>query len=278
MLEARVDKQTYGLIAAVAEAARALSIPCMVVGAAARVVLLEAVYGLPHGRGTEDVDFGVMVESWKSYEALVERICQDSDFRRDQKQHQRLRHKKGGYLDIVPFGGVESADHSIHWPPDDDLIMSVVGFRDAYADAVRVSVGDLAVPIVSPVGLVLLKLVAWKERHHSTPRRDAADIAYVLRHFSSLLTEKVLFDEHFNCVEAANYDLDLAASRVLGEKVAKVASKHTREYLRELLEHELAAGTDSRLVREVAEYLPGAGEQRAFELLQNLKAGLNEFA
>jgi hypothetical protein len=32
------------------------------------------------------------------------------------------------------------------------------------------------------------------------------------------------------------------------------------------------------LVREVAEYLPAAGEQRAFELLQNLKAGLNEFA
>lgn len=277
-LKTRVDEQTYLLLAAVAKAAHALKIPWLVTGAAARVILLETVYGLPHGRGTEDVDFGVMVESWDRYRTLVERICQDPDFRQDPKQRQRLQHAKGGYLDIVPFGGVESENHSIRWPPDDDFIMSVTGFQDAYTDAVQVSVRDLTVPIVSPIGLMLLKLVAWKERHHIEPKRDAADIAYVLRHFSTLLTEKVLFDEHFDAVEAASYDPDLAASRVLGQKVAKIASKDTREYVRELLEHELEAGTDSRLIRELAHYLAGAGERRAYELLQNLKRGFDASA
>lgn len=252
-----VDKRTYVALAAVASAAGTLKIRWMVAGAAARVLLLEMVYGLPHGRATEDVDFGVMVKNWEQHQALVERICQDPAFRQDPKQRQRLRHAKGGYLDVIPFGGVESDNHLIRWPPDDDIIMSVIGFQDAYADVVQVAVNNLTVPIVSPVGLVVLKLVAWKERHHREPRRDAADIAYVLRHFSRLLTEKVLFDEHFDVVEASDYDLDLAASRVLGEKVATIASKDTHEYLRQLLEHELEVGTDSRLVREVADYPRG---------------------
>ena len=52
------------LLSAVSSAASALQIRWLVVGATGRVLLLEEVYGLPRGRATEDVDFGVMVESW----------------------------------------------------------------------------------------------------------------------------------------------------------------------------------------------------------------------
>ena len=153
-----------------------------------------------------------------------------------------------------------------------------MGFQESLADAVRVSVDNFTVPVVSPVGLVLLKLFAWKDRHHVQPRKDAADIAYVLRHYSTLLTEKVLFDDYFDIVEASGFDVDLAAGHVLGRKINKLAELDTREYLEQLLHNELSQGTDSRLVREVAETLAGAEEERAFQLLSSLKMGFDEGA
>ena len=45
-----LDARSVALLEAVAKAAGDLGIEWMVTGAAARVVLLEGVYGLPHGR------------------------------------------------------------------------------------------------------------------------------------------------------------------------------------------------------------------------------------
>jgi predicted nucleotidyltransferase len=143
---------------------------------------------------------------------------------------------------------------------------------------VHISVDDFTVPVISPVGLVLLKLIAWKERHPVQPKKDAADIAYVLRHYSTLLTEKALFDDYFDIVEASGFAVDLAAGRVLGGKISKLAAPDTRGYVEQLLNDELSQDTDSRLVREVAETLAGAEEERAFQLLSSLKMGFDEGA
>lgn len=96
-------------------------------------------------------------------------------------------------VDLVPFGGVESDGNVIRWPPDGDFVMNVVGFQEAYDNAAQVLVNDaLMVRVVSPVGLLLLKLAAWKDRHDTQPGRDAADIAYLLHHGSSLFADKNL--------------------------------------------------------------------------------------
>jgi formyltetrahydrofolate synthetase len=58
----------------------------MVTGAGGRILLLEEVYGLPAGRATVDLDFGVMVESWDQYRHLEEKICADPQFSTDPKQ------------------------------------------------------------------------------------------------------------------------------------------------------------------------------------------------
>jgi hypothetical protein len=101
-------KVVFALLCRPELVAAVLEVAWMVTGAAGRLLLLERVYGLPSGRATEDVDFGVMVESWAQYQALVQRICQDPRVRQDPKQRQRLRFSEVGYLDLVPFGGVES--------------------------------------------------------------------------------------------------------------------------------------------------------------------------
>jgi len=270
--EPYLDAATLALLKAVAKVAAELDMAWMVTGAAGRVLLLEGVYGLPQGRATRDVDLGIMVASWDRYRALVDRLRRDDRFQPDPKQLQRLRFGDEGLLDLVPFGGIESADRTIRWPPDNDFAMSVIGFREAYADTVSVKLGGLNVPVISPVGLVLLKLVAWSERHLAQPRKDAADMAYVLRHYSTILTEQALFDDHFDAVEASGFDVDLAASRVLGRKIAMLAAQDARAFVLHLLEEELQHGTDSLLVREIGEQMGGDAE-RAHDLLQSLKAG-----
>ena len=274
---AHVEGRTFVLLAAVASAASELEIGWLIAGAAGRVLLLEEVYKLPPGRATEDVDYGVMVDSWDHYQALVELLCNDARILKDKKETQRLRFSDYGIIDLIPFGGVESDDNVVRWPPHGDFVMSVAGFQEAYENAVQVLVNDkLMVRVVSPVGLLLLKLVAWGGRHNVQPHKDAADIAYVLRHSPTLFGETNLFEEHFEIVESAGYDLELATARLLGLKMGAIASQATRKRVSELLEQELNNGIESKLVREVAESLVPAEETRIYELLSQARAGLAE--
>lgn len=276
--KAILDARSQTLIAAVAEAAGDLHINWMVTGATGRVLLLETVYGLARGRATEDVDLGVMVASWEQFRALVERICRDAAFQPDAKQRQRLRYRDEGILDLVPFGEIESRDRTIRWPPENDFSMSVIGFREAYAKSVEVDVDGVAVRVVDPAGLMLLKLVAWTERHRTQPRKDAADLAYLLRHFSAIVTEKVLFEQHFAAVEAADFDVDFAASRVLGQAMRNMAETDTRAHVHNILDDALKEKNDSALIREIAAHLPGEDEDRVYRLLKNMRDGFSEGA
>ncbi len=274
---AQIGDRNFVLLNAVASALSELQIRWLITGAMGRVLLLEEIYKLPRGRATEDFDFGVMVESWDHYQALVQRICADPQFYQDSKQTQRLHFSDYGLIDLIPFGGVESDGNVVRWPPAGDFEMTVAGFREACDHAVTVLVNDtLVVYVVSPVGLILLKLVAWGDRHNIEPRKDAADIAYVLRHNQTLIGETTLFDEHFEIVEAAGYDLELAASRLLGRDMRNIVSLTTREHVRKLLERELTNGIESKLVREVSESLAPAGELRAHALLSHVLAELSD--
>lgn len=246
----------------------------MVTGATARVLLLENVYGLSTGKATQDVDFAVMVENWDSYDSIVDGICSNPDFRRDPKQHQRIHGPGNTWLDLIPFGGVELRDRTISWPPEYDFTMSVRGFREAYADSIAILVNDrLQVPVVSPVGLLLLKLFAWRDRHVSSPGKDAPDIAYILRHFARIESEERLFDEHLEVLEIVDYDIDLAAAHVLGSRIVSVASNLDCEEVVRLLDEEVRRGTDSTLIFQLADKLNESSE-RTLQWVENLVAGL----
>ena len=268
-----IETSTFVLLNAVASAASKLQIRWLIMGAMGRVLLLEDVYKLPAGRATQDVDFGVMVESWDHYQALISRICQDRRFSQDTKQTQRVNSEYGS-IDLVPFGGVESDGNLLRWPPDGDVEMSVAGFREACDDAIPVLVNDtLVVNVASPIGLLLLKLVAWEDRKITQPGKDAADIAYVLRHGQTLIGEETLYGEYFDMATATGFDLELAAARGLGRKLRDLASRPTGDHVRKVLERELADGIDSKLVREVSRSFVPADESRALALLGEVKAG-----
>lgn len=264
------------MLEVVAKAARELGIKWMVTGAAGRVMLLEGVYGLPHGRATEDIDLGVMVSGWDEYHALVKALREDKRFQPDPKQQQRLLYRASGKLDLLPFGEIEAPDRTIRWPPTNDIQLNVMGFREAFSQAIEVALDDLAVPVVGPVGLMFLKLIAWNDRHFTQPKKDAADIAYVLRYCAQILGHDTLFSDYLFEMERAEFDLDLAANRILGQKMATLAAQDSTRYVPQLLDDELQQGTDSRLLREIAESMSGAGVGRTYALVENLRAGLGD--
>lgn len=276
---ATVDVKRFALLRAVATAAGKMGVQWMVTGAGGRILLLEGVYGLPSGRATIDLDFAVMVESWEHFRRLEEAICAIPGYSADPRQKQRILYELGGHLDLIPFGGVEDEAGELRWPPDGEFVLNVAGFSDARTSSRTVLVnGELAVPVVSAEGLAMLKLFAWRDRHLTQPHRDAADIAYVLLNYADLLGEVALFEDHLPTVEAADYDLQLAAARVLGARIGAISSSSTRGRLLSLLQEALAADEDADLVRDLSVYLVPPDGERALALLQALHHGLKESA
>ncbi|MBM5656569.1 hypothetical protein GSH05_34835, partial [Burkholderia pseudomallei] len=152
-------------------------------GATARDILMWHLHDIRAPVATRDVDVAVCAVSWESHDALIELLVQTQRFRRHSKQQQKLLFKRSaedyeGELDIVPFGQIEGPPGEIHWPPDGDIVMTVLGFQEAVDTAQPVSIGEgLVVPVVTLPAFVLLKLIAWKDRR-LTKNTDSADLLF----------------------------------------------------------------------------------------------------
>jgi predicted nucleotidyltransferase len=53
------------------------------------------------------------------------------------RARQRLIYNNSIAVDIVPFGAISCADGNIRWPPNQDEVMNIVGFEDAFKLAGR---------------------------------------------------------------------------------------------------------------------------------------------
>lgn len=73
--------------------------------------MLLHVHGVDTKCKTQDMDFGVMVRDWATFDALRHALIAGGEFQAvSHDAVHKLRHKKTKYpLDIVPFGGVERA-------------------------------------------------------------------------------------------------------------------------------------------------------------------------
>lgn len=253
--KAVVDDALFKVLSLFSNAAEQVGVPWLVIGATARVMLLEKAYGLPAGLATQDVDFAVQVGDLNHYQQLREIILKDNSIETGRPATHRFQIDEGMIFDLVPYGGVENETKQIVWPPDNDVVMSVRGFSGASANAVPVKVNDkIVVPVVSPQGLCALKLFSWSERHTEQPGRDAKDIAYIIRHIESLYPPKKLYDEYESSIEAADYVIPLAGVFQLGKDIAIMLQDEERVFLSTLVKDELSKQSDSALCRELYKY------------------------
>jgi len=271
-----VDDALFEVLAAFSEAANAVEAPWLIIGATARIMLLEKIYGWPPGLATQDIDFAVQIGDWGHYQLLCDYITKNDIYEAERKPTKRFRSKEDMVFDLVPYGGVEDDKKQVFWPPHNDDVMTVRGFDSAANDAISVIVnGKFTVPVVSPRGLCALKFFAWEERHIQHPGRDAKDIAYLYKNIESLYPSKKLFDDHLHAVEVADYQIQSAGYFQLGCDVKELIPEDDHNFLVNLISCELEEKEGSALCRELHKYINLQSLEDTHEALNYFYQGLS---
>ena len=233
-----LDPISIRVIRAVKSVADELGIASFMVGATARIILLEHVFGLPPSRATRDIDFAFAVESWEQFQALKQRLVSTASFTQLERVAQRLKFKSEGMnhsfvVDLIPFGGLETDANTIAWPPDMSVIMNVAGYRDAHVAAVLVEIEPgLIISLASLPSIAILKIFAWIDRGTEDPK-DAIDLVTLLRQYHQAGNQDRVYSEASSALEAVGYDIELAGAWLLGSDAAAMALPATHAALKE---------------------------------------------
>jgi predicted nucleotidyltransferase len=75
-----VEPLALRVISEIHQASRELGFPVFLVGAVARIILLENIHGLQAGRGTTDLDFAFALDNWDQFRAIKDRLLASAKF------------------------------------------------------------------------------------------------------------------------------------------------------------------------------------------------------
>lgn len=272
-----IDPTVLRVITQVARASQTLGFPLLLVGAMARIILLENVHGLSPGRATYDVDFAFAVDDWKQFDSLKAHLVANSNCTEDSKMTQRLHMELEGMarpykVDLIPFGGIEHTPSQIAWPPDQNFVMNVAGYQEALSAAVQVEIAEgIVINVASLPGIAILKLFAWADRRHENSK-DALDLALLLGDYHAAGNLERLYAEAIEALAAVDHDVELAGAWLLGGDAAQMAAPETVASLGELLNGALKAP----LIEDMAKAFRAKDEplEYADQLLEQFAAGL----
>ncbi len=261
-ISGKLHRGAVELYRAVDKAVSQLNIPYLIVGAMARDIVLVHGFGAAIERGTRDIDFGIQVASWSDFDQL-QKLLIDQGFS-PSKEPQRLVSPEDwdldiGYIDLVPFGALSDAGDLIAWPPKGEIKMSVLGFPEALANATQVRIDadpELIVPVASPPGMALLKLVAWGDRDIAERPKDAQDLLYLM---STYLKINAMVNEAYEsgAMDRFDHEFDPVGAYLLSLHAKHIAAPATADRIAEILQDEtsseallldMARGRDADLV------------------------------
>lgn len=281
-LRKKIPENIGEILSAVFGTCSALDIKTFIVGATARDLIFEYVYGANIRRATEDIDFGIAVESWSEYEKLKKVLIESKKFKDDKKVEQRIWWKKDREemkVDLVPFGEIENPAGQIAFPPDGDFVMSTIGFKEAYENSVPLEIDkNVTIRIASLAGLVLLKFIAYNDRPLMR-RRDVQDIFFIAGNYLDAGNEDRLYNEKQDAdLLDDDFDYRVAGARMLGRDVAKLLSGDTAQIISNLLADENTGGSLQRFARIISEskYYDEDEYKIALETFSQLKKGIFE--
>lgn len=273
-----VNPIILSVIREVHKAAGELGFQVFLVGATARIILLENVFGLSAGRATTDVDFAFALDNWEQFNSIKKILVSTVNFEESVGATQRLllqlpgsKHKFD--VDLIPFGKIEQRPSIIAWPPDMNIMMNVAGYSEALAAAVQVEVAPgLTLAVASLPGIAILKLFAWADRGQENPK-DAIDLVSLLRGYNEAGNQNRIYENQgaLAALEAAEYDVELAGAWLLGNDAAAMVSPQTNTTLKSMLD-----GTKNRrLVADMARAMLGRPDalEYAIRLIEQFAKG-----
>lgn len=267
--------ETIDCLKALDDKARDLDIDFFVVGAQARILVLEQYYGFPVKTDTLDIDIAITVNDWQQYGKLRDTLIWSKSFTPDPKVYHRIYFENQYPVDLIPFGALEEPPGTIQWPPDQDIHMNVTGFQNALNDTILVHLTEqLDVRFVSLPGMIVLKLIAWHDRHHEYPTKDASDIAVLLRYYPEAGNYERLYGEHADLIRNTDFDFESAGARMLGRDMTAIMTAQTRESVLEILDLYTNPDGNDSLVLGISRFVPDQDYEVSLHLLQNLKTGI----
>jgi len=110
--------------------------------------------------------------------------------------------------------------------------MNVLGFQEASDNSLQVLISDnpeVKCSVVTPEGLMILKLISRADRAREKRKKDAGDIRYVLSTYLQVknVKEDIYNDEQTGDLEIFDWDPDLAACSLPGRECSKISTVET---------------------------------------------------
>jgi predicted nucleotidyltransferase len=274
-ISGKIDSKTIALYQILVELAEELGIPMVVVGASARDMVLHYGYGAKVQRATLDVNFGVQVSDWNAFD-LLKRQLLERGFKPTGAEH-RLINQADVQVDIVPFGNLEDEAANIAWPTKGEWVMNVLGFQEVCdnADMVRIQNDPpVDIPVATPEGMSILKLIAWTDRSPDLRTKDAKDLLYLLTTYDKIPANSERLYEDQELMEIYDWDITLAAAHLLGINAKSIAKDQTSTAIMKLFRSEHEKLSVEFLVEQMCEHIENEYVNNEF-LMQAYMSGFS---
>lgn len=279
-ISSSIESDRVAVLRSIQEVAQELGIHFIAVGAFARDLIFEHFHRIPAPRLTEDIDIGVEVASWEDFHRLTSILIDRGLFAATRLPHRFTDVTSAAIVDIVPYGRISDEMKRISWPPDHDMVMSMLGFEEAYQSALTVRINNeppLDVLVPSIPALALMKIISWDDAY---PRRerDAQDLLFIMENYGNAGIEDELYDSHVDMLTEEKFDTRLASVRILGRDIARLGSPETIRAVEEILTCETDEDNGFRMLSDMAKGSMRQGTKfvAALQLLRKLLQGIQE--
>lgn len=242
-----------------------------VIGATARDIFME-LHNQKSGRLTYDLDIAITVNDWEQWRKVENEIVSLENFTKDKDQKQRFIYKGKFQLDIVPFGEIMNQDYKIFWPPNEELAMSVLGFSAADEASLKVNVDDeIEIKIASLNGVFLLKIVAWKDRHHES-NRDADDMGFILENYLNINSQRAATEFYEEVYGVEPYSEIIGGATLLGKDINELLNAYpeAKTSVAEILNTEIKHKEESKLINQIIETHKSFSYEEVLQGIKNI--------
>ena len=177
-------------------------------------------------------------------------------FKGEQKQRFTYKGRAADrIIDIIPFGNISDQKFRVFWPPEQETILTTLGFLEIYRNATTVRLNDapvLDVKVPPIPGLAMMKLLAW---HQGYPDRgkDAEDLIFIMRNYHKAGIEERLYGPEADLLRGEGFDNEIAGIRLLGRDMVRLAGFESAGAITAILDEETGENSRFRLVNQMKE-------------------------
>jgi len=238
------------------------------IGANARDIQLYKA-GLKPTRGTADIDFAVMIPSYKHYDEFIITVIANG-FKKTKEKYRVIYSKSNTVVDILPYGKL-AEEYTLNFD-EREIELSILGFEEVGKVKEEFSIdASFTIPTSPAYGLIILKLIAWNER--KARNKDLTDIRSLFEAGWELYQGE-LYNEnspYFDLLDEEEFDVQYTAARIMGRKIKPLLDncKPLKETIISLLKNEV----DSPSLMTV-EMSKGSETARVIMLLTFLLKGI----